>query len=56
MLIRAWLHGRPRNTVAAYRNDATRFLVHAGKPLAQVELADLQAWDTSLACRQPNRC
>jgi len=53
MLIRAWLHGRPRNTVAAYRNDAARFLAHAGKPLAQVELADLQAWDTSLADNKP---
>ena len=53
MLVRAWLHGRPRNTVAAYRNDAARFLAHAGKPLAQVELADLQAWDTSLADNKP---
>ena len=48
MLIRAWLHGRPANTVTAYRNDAARFLAHAGKPLAEIELADLQAWDRSL--------
>ncbi len=48
MLIWAWLHGRPANTVTAYRNDASRFLAHAGKPLAEIELADLQAWDTSL--------
>ncbi len=48
MLIRAWLHGRPANTVTAYRNDAARFLAHAGKKLAEIELADLQAWDTSL--------
>ena len=49
MLIRAWLHGRPANTVAAYRNDAARFLAHAGKPIAEIVLADLQAWDSSLA-------
>ncbi len=48
MLIRAWLHNRPSNTVVAYRNDATRFLAHSGKPLASIELADLQAWDNSL--------
>jgi integrase/recombinase XerC len=41
MLIRAWLHGRPANTVTAYRNDASRFLAHAGKPRAEIELADV---------------
>jgi integrase/recombinase XerD len=53
MLIRAWLHGRPRNTVTAYRNDTSRFLAHAGKPLAEIELADLQAWDSSLVGDKP---
>ena len=53
MLIRAWLHGRPRNTVTAYRNDTSRFLAHAGKPLAEIALADLQAWDTSLVNDRP---
>jgi site-specific recombinase XerD len=48
MLIRAWLHNRPSNTVVAYRNDTSRFLAHAGKSLASIELADLQAWDNSL--------
>jgi site-specific recombinase XerD len=48
LLIRAWLHGRPVNTVLAYRNDSSRFLAFAGKPLAEIVLADLQAWDTSL--------
>lgn len=53
MLIRAWLHGRPANTVSAYSRDAARFLAHAGKPLASIELADLQAWDTSLVSDRP---
>ena len=53
ILIRAWLHGRPRNTVIAYRNDTSRFLAHAGKPLAEIALADLQAWDTSLVGDRP---
>jgi integrase/recombinase XerD len=48
MLIRMWLHGRPSNTAVAYRRDATRFLAHAGKPLASIGLADLQAWDSSM--------
>jgi hypothetical protein len=43
MLIRMWLHGRPANSVTAYRNDATRFLAHAAKPLASIELAQPQA-------------
>ncbi len=53
MLIRAWLHGRPVNTVTAYRRDASRFLAHSGKPLASIELADLQSWDTSLVADRP---
>lgn len=53
MLVRAWLHGRPKNTVTAYRNDTSRFLAHAGKPLAEIELTDLQAWDTSLVGDRP---
>jgi site-specific recombinase XerD len=54
ILIRAWLHGRPLNTVTAYRNDASRFLAYAGKPLAEIALADLQAWDTSLVSDRPS--
>jgi integrase/recombinase XerD len=53
VVVRAWLHGRPANTVIAYRGDVTRFLAHAGKTLAEIELADLQAWDTSLAADRP---
>jgi site-specific recombinase XerD len=54
LLIRAWLHGRPVNTVVAYRNDSSRFLAYAGKPLAEIVLADLQAWDTSLVSDRPS--
>lgn len=54
VVVRAWLHGRPDNTVAAYRRDVTRFLAHAGKPLAEIELADLQAWDISVAGDRPS--
>jgi integrase/recombinase XerC len=53
VVVRAWLHGRPENTVTAYRRDVTRFLAHAGKPLAEIALADLQSWDTSLAADRP---
>jgi integrase/recombinase XerD len=49
VLIRMWLHGRPANTAAAYRNDVTRFLAHAGKPLCAIGLADLAAWEESPA-------
>lgn len=48
-LIRLWLHGRAENTVKAYRRDIDGFLRHAGKPIAAVTLADLQAWDDSLS-------
>jgi integrase/recombinase XerD len=53
MLIRMWLHGRPENTVIAYRRDAAQFLAHAAKPLAAVELVDLQAWAASMAAASP---
>lgn len=53
VLIRAWTHNRPENTAAAYRRDATAFLAHAGKPLAEATLADLQAWDESMAGHAP---
>jgi integrase/recombinase XerD len=47
MLLRMWLHNRAPNTASAYRNDVQGLLAHAGKPLAQIVLADLQAWDTA---------
>lgn len=52
-LIRAWLHGRPATTERAYRSDAAAFLAYAGKPLSEIDAADLMAWDTSLAASAP---
>jgi integrase/recombinase XerD len=43
-----WLHGRSPHTRRAYRADITRFLSGAGKPLARVTLADVQAFADSL--------
>lgn len=48
MAVRSWLHGRPANTAAAYGPDAQGFLAHCQKPLAEVTLADVQAWQTSM--------
>jgi integrase/recombinase XerD len=47
-LLAAWLHGRAAHTQRAYRANAERFLDFAGKPLAMVALADLQAYDARL--------
>jgi integrase/recombinase XerD len=52
-LIRAWLHNRPATTTRAYRRDAEAFLAHAKKPLTEVNVADLQAWEVSLAASAP---
>lgn len=43
-LLGLWLHGRSRHTQRAYAADARRFLVFAGRPLAQVTLADVQGF------------
>jgi integrase/recombinase XerD len=43
-LLGLWLHGRSRHTQRAYAADARRFLHFAGKPLAQVTLADVQGF------------
>lgn len=48
-VIKSWLHGRPDSTVEAYGRDARRFLAACAKSLADVTLADLQAWHTSMA-------
>ena len=56
MLLRMWLHGRSVNTVTAYRRDAGSFLGFCAKPLAEVTLADLQAWaDTMGAAAEATR-
>ncbi len=48
MVVRMWLHGRSANTIAAYRRDVTRFFASAGRPLMQIQLADLQAFAASM--------
>lgn len=48
MLIKTWLHGKSPNTRRAYERHAYAMLIFAGKPLANVALADLQAWADSL--------
>ena len=55
-LVALWLYGRSSHTARAYRADASRFLVAAGKPLARVTLADLQAFaDTSAGAGPASR-
>ena len=53
LLVKMWLHGRPVTTASVYRADALRFLAHSGQSLASVTLADLQAWDDSMASDAP---
>lgn len=48
-LVALWLHGRPTNTVVAYRRDIDRLLAHTGKPLASTTLADLQSFVDDLS-------
>jgi integrase/recombinase XerD len=52
-LLALWLHGRSPHTARAYRADATRLLAGAGKPLAEVTLADLQVFADSLGDLAP---
>lgn len=52
-LVALWLHGRCPNTQSTYQAGARRFLAHAGRPLAQVTLGDLQAFADSLASLAP---
>ncbi|MFT9385543.1 tyrosine-type recombinase/integrase [Acetobacter sp.] len=55
MLIRSWLHNRSDNTRDAYERDARAFLAFTDKLLAEVVLADLQAWFDSLECADATR-
>ena len=48
LVLRTWLHNRGENTRRAYERDARELLAHAGKPLAEIVLADLQAWYDSM--------
>lgn len=43
-----WLHGKSEKTQRAYNADMLRFYREVRKPLQQVTLADLQAYDDSL--------
>lgn len=47
-IIDLWLHGRSPQTVRAYHRDIDRLLRFTAKPLREITLADLQAFDTSL--------
>lgn len=48
LVINAWLHGRSDNTREAYRRDVVQFLSFIDKPLHEIELADVHAWDNDL--------
>src|SRR5262249_9422682 len=52
-LIDLWVHNRPAETVRTYRADLDRFRAWAGKPLAQVTLADLAGFWDALAKLSP---
>jgi site-specific recombinase XerD len=43
-----WLHGKSEKTRRAYEADIHKFYTSVGKPLAQVQLADVQAFIDSL--------
>jgi site-specific recombinase XerD len=44
-----WLHGKSEKTRHAYETDIRKFYASVGKPLEQVQLADVQAFIDSLA-------
>jgi integrase/recombinase XerD len=47
-LVELWLHGRPENTVRAYRRDVAAMCTFVHKPIAEITLADLQAFADSV--------
>lgn len=49
VFLTTWLHGKSEKTRRAYEGDIHKFYASAGKPLAQVQLADVQAFIDSLA-------
>jgi len=51
-LVDLWLHGRSPHTQRAYRRDVARLRAYVRKPLAEITLADLQAFADSLAGAQ----
>ena len=48
-IVLSWLHGRPHNTAENYGRDVGHFIAFCDKLLAEVTLADLQAWHRSMA-------
>ena len=48
-LIAMWIHGKSANTQSQYTRIITRFFETVGKPLAVVNLSDLQMWTDTLA-------
>jgi len=50
-LIGLWLHGKAPLTQRLYRRHISLFTAFAAKPLAEVTLDDVQAFETSLASR-----
>lgn len=53
-LVDLWLYGRSPHTQRAYRTDIGRFLEFVDKPLADVTLADLQAFADTLGELAPS--
>lgn len=53
VLIRLWLDRRSPHTRRAYEADARSLLAAAGKPLADMTIADLQLWVEALAQLAP---
>ena len=53
-LIGLWLHGKAPLTQRLYRRHIGLFTAFAAKPLADVTLDDVQAFETSLASRAPS--
>jgi integrase/recombinase XerD len=51
-LIDLWLHGKAVNTQSSYCRYANQFLAHCQKPIAQVTLGDIQAFDGELVDKQ----
>lgn len=48
-LVKTWLHNRSSNTVRAYRTNVAEFARFVAKPMPDVALADIQAWNDSMA-------
>lgn len=48
-LIDLWLHGKASHTARYYRSNAKKFFSWVGKPIEQVTLADVQAYQTALS-------